>query len=668
MEGRRERAPKALLRSQREVDALYDALCHLQACLQALRIPFVLIAGSLLGAVRSASFLFSDDDIDIAVFAEDYHRMSELSRMLSPAATYSRRPFPAADRVRPRNCTQVWIDIFVFARYDNPDALRAVLCRKANGALQAAEAVEAVLAPICAAGQWPLWHYDNRLALELWPREFLTGAELFPLRTRAFGHLSLPAPAHALAYLKRAYGIRCFEEWVLAVQHGAFHKESAARLAAAGQALGTSAECGAVGAWPRPMEAMQYHPILHSRHSAAAGAAANPRSTAAAQLSALQAEQAAEAQWDGAPAVDPQAWPASYFHCDSSSSNSGSGGGGGAASTRLGVALAAATAGAPGAFVFTPDLLAVLEPHVAKARAARAAARRDCSALPPPLAAEASGVYSPRRFPLADALACALGVGSGGSVSGSGAGGKTAGECLPRLHELVGPGGKHAATARLRDAGLRKAFAELFDEFVGAVALPHLGAALGLGQGHPTTGNQPAGAPAAAQALAAARVQAFPCLRIIQPGEFSIGVHCDAAYGHAPGNVNFVVPLTGSQGCAGLVVESAPGREDWHGVGGGGEGTFARFHGGQCLHFAGENHTESTRVSLDFRVLWGRREDDAQRDDDDKYQVAGYYCLWECMGGGEGGGAGQWVRVQPLCNPDERCGYPFVGIRQKPGN
>ncbi len=38
--------------------------------------------------------------------------------------------------------------------------------------------------------------------------------------------------------------------------------------------------------------------------------------------------------------------------------------------------------------------------------------------------------------------------------------------------------------------------------------------------------------------------QAFPCIRIIQPGEFSLGVHCDTAYGFAPTNVNFVVPLT----------------------------------------------------------------------------------------------------------------------------
>jgi phosphorylcholine metabolism protein LicD len=40
-----------------------------------LGIPYVLVAGSLLGAVRSRSLLFCDDDADIAVFEEDYAKV-----------------------------------------------------------------------------------------------------------------------------------------------------------------------------------------------------------------------------------------------------------------------------------------------------------------------------------------------------------------------------------------------------------------------------------------------------------------------------------------------------------------------------------------------------------------------------------------------------------------
>ena len=58
--------------------------------------------------------------------------------------------------------------------------------------------------------------------------------------------------------------------------------------------------------------------------------------------------------------------------------------------------------------------------------------------------------------------------------------------------------------------------------------------------------------------------QAFPCLRIIQPGEFSIGPHSDVAYGHHPSSVNFYVPLTKIGDTSALFLESRSGSEDWH--------------------------------------------------------------------------------------------------------
>ena len=57
-------APKPLLLQQKEVDALYDALSSTLHCLSSLSRPirYSLCAGTLLGAVRSASLLFCDDD------------------------------------------------------------------------------------------------------------------------------------------------------------------------------------------------------------------------------------------------------------------------------------------------------------------------------------------------------------------------------------------------------------------------------------------------------------------------------------------------------------------------------------------------------------------------------------------------------------------------------
>ena len=68
-------ASRALLLQPAEVDALYDALDVLTRALAHLDIPFYLIAGSALGACRSRSILFCDDDVDIAIFECDYARL-----------------------------------------------------------------------------------------------------------------------------------------------------------------------------------------------------------------------------------------------------------------------------------------------------------------------------------------------------------------------------------------------------------------------------------------------------------------------------------------------------------------------------------------------------------------------------------------------------------------
>lgn len=57
------KGPAPLLLTGKEVDALYDCMELLHGALQRLAIPYTLIAGSLLGAVRSQSILFCDDDV-----------------------------------------------------------------------------------------------------------------------------------------------------------------------------------------------------------------------------------------------------------------------------------------------------------------------------------------------------------------------------------------------------------------------------------------------------------------------------------------------------------------------------------------------------------------------------------------------------------------------------
>ena len=51
----------------KEVDALYELLGWVQEALEGANVPWTLTGGSALGAIRSESILFCDDDIDIAI-------------------------------------------------------------------------------------------------------------------------------------------------------------------------------------------------------------------------------------------------------------------------------------------------------------------------------------------------------------------------------------------------------------------------------------------------------------------------------------------------------------------------------------------------------------------------------------------------------------------------
>ena len=89
-----------------------------------------------------------------------------------------------------------------------------------------------------------------------------------------------------------------------------------------------------------------------------------------------------------------------------------------------------------------------------------------------------------------------------------------------------------------------------------------------------------------------------------RPREFSIGPHCDAQYQHPDGTLNIYLPLTRIRDTNSLYIESEPGREDFHPLALE-VGEFTSFYGAFCTHFAVENLSDETRVSLDFRLVPG---------------------------------------------------------------
>jgi cytidyltransferase-like protein len=121
---------------------------------------------------------------------------------------------------------------------------------------------------------------------------------------------------------------------------------------------------------------------------------------------------------------------------------------------------------------------------------------------------------------------------------------------LTRLH--MDPGAKDAALFRLTQQP--SCLQQAYDDFVLNVCAPRMTSILDCDYIY---------------------YQAFPCVRMVQPDEFSIGPHADVAYGHHPCSVNFYVPLTEIGGTSALFLESRPGSEDWHPI----KGEFGTFEG-----------------------------------------------------------------------------------------
>ena len=301
-------------------------------------------------------------------------------------------------------------------------------------------------------------------------------------------------------------------------------------------------------------------------------------------------------------------------------------------------------------YPFPPDLNRVVEEHVAKAdsrRSAALAAIRVATGAQnfdellvdfksSSLSEEGRFSFKPEEHPLRASFLSSAGLASNFDLS--------------QLHS--DPDAKDLVFRRIAENP--KQFQATYDEFVRSVCAPRLSTLCGTSKVY---------------------YQAFPCIRIIQPGEFSIGPHADVSYGHHPFSINFYVPLTSISGTSSLYLESIPGKKDWHPI----EGVYAdevrHFAGGMNLHWTTENMTGKTRVSLDFRIILdkfyhalkcGGSMEGGQKD---VYrEKEGYYCValqqeqrvLEAIGREAEVTPCPWIRQGELPHPDSRVGYPFT--------
>lgn len=314
----------------------------------------------------------------------------------------------------------------------------------------------------------------------------------------------------------------------------------------------------------------------------------------------------------------------------------------------------------------------VMEPHIAKARQARTKAlaytnleTKELVPFPTLRQSVETLHFSPEKFPLRRAFQNLLQT-----------------DNLSLLHQRSESLSKRELLLPLLSPTAREDFHICYEQFVKRFAIPYLHRRVVEEDLHNCCGDsRGASATVSRTSSLYVRYQAFPCIRVVRPGEFSIGPHCDVAYGHSVASLNFYVPLTPTRGTNPLFVESQAGREDWRPLlyeGSNEEnGVAFLFDGAQCIHFTLENTTPFTRVSLDFRVALLELED-TNNDDTapaqiinltnhpawfDRYSTPpGYYAFCKSTLGDD-----NHVRVQPLgdgesflySTVDRRVGFPF---------
>jgi LicD family len=657
--------PDLVLLSHNDVDSLYDLMEEVLSVLDELNVVYFVTGGSLLGAIRSESILFNDNDVDIAVL-DDSEDFSYKMEVLLPNALKRRGLSGAFGGIRilchrQEHCTRIqyneqhyfWIDLYTIKRYprfedlisvvtafDKDENVREVLCSKLKKSIP--------------NSSFPLFHFNNEKVLEKWPQRYIEEVELLPLKPSPFGPFMVYTPADSIGCLKRFFDSDCFTHYVLS------QKTSQKMIELQKDRIGK-----------KPLSEIHYLPVQHSRRGRVT---MHSRQVFLRTLALYDSQNQAV---KNAPGLSH------HNSCDNSF---------GLVRTRslfnfdrrinqprdLNLSPTSVTDELPKeplpkklfAFdirnhigesaeppIFDVRLREVMEPHIAAARRDREECRDPCAIMSDPSIASKVGVpyialRDERRFlfdgfshPLHRILAETLGV-----------------EDLSLLHKHQIQD-KKKLLAPLLNLENRRRFHECYDNFVTLFCIPLLHSLL-------MAKNQLQNVPRSKAQEVKYRYQAFPCIRVVRPGETSIDPHCDTSYGYSIGSLNFHIPLTPTFGTNALFAESHPGREDWHGFYTKSPGLGFLFDGARCIHFTLENSTDFTRVSIDFRIaiyLDGENCDvlSSKRQLVDRYSSAGpgfYEETSIAIGIGSFSFPEDFhdrIGVKRLCAPDARVGFPF---------
>lgn len=654
------KGPTPLFLSQPEIDELYDMMEVLIQALDELLIPYSIMAGTLLGAVRSNSILFNDHDIDIAIieqpaydddickilqqklppFFEQIHKTGQSSRQSSnssfeeqsqishdtnstdqsPAEAvtaryeYHHRPTEICDRIKSTMLPNVWIDIFVLRKYLHKQDLYSITSTNDDDGLESPDyqtqyfkTIESLFRRDDITG--PIYHYHRPKAIVSKPNDFMSPEELLPVqKTFSFGPLcQVSGPQMPVRILLRRFGQDCFthyrlnnhlqqssqnltinfnsfkltDEFYLPVQHS--------RKQINNQSQHNKIELDDYLAQQFEEEKQSTSYTCNPGRDNTAGLTRSKSmgvSTSFHVKNLLQLESLSQTIDDyeyDEPTTKPSMKEDTKF---------------------FGAAIQKHTNSSPDVPNFDKSLREVMESHIRKARLNRESCQKqllekiglkkvvgsnqkatDLIIPYPILRNERAFLFDIETYPLHKILCKTLHI-----------------KDLSLLHEHEIKD-KKTLLEPLLSKNLRRPFHECYDNFVTNFCIPLLHS-IAMRENVLNTNRSSSNSH---HQTICYRYQAFPCIRVIRPGDFSIGPHCDMAYGHSLGNINFHIPLTPTYGTNSLYTESHPRREDWHPLTAKSVGLGYAFDGARSIHFSLENTTKHTRVSLDFRIAISRK-------------------------------------------------------------
>lgn len=179
--------------TQEEVNSLYKMLYILDRLFEKYDIKYILMSGSLLGAVRDRGLIISDDDIDTGIPESDEHKLQYVKQDLAKYDYVLKKTDPLGRviyKVFETDGQKVCKDLKLFnycMKFKFP-FVDIFILRNTNGRVTFRDPI-------------------NKL---MYGKEWFSIDELLPIRRAKFGPLEVSVPNNPIPYLIRTYGPDCF--------------------------------------------------------------------------------------------------------------------------------------------------------------------------------------------------------------------------------------------------------------------------------------------------------------------------------------------------------------------------------------------------------------------------------------------------------------------------